>query len=59
VVAGAVILWTLQKKLAGADDPDDVGRSSDGRMLAGLLLVCWVLAMIAGRLIGYTSAILG
>ena len=58
VVAGAVLLWMLQKRLSGPDAETE-GDSSEARKLASLMLVCWVLAMIAGRLIAYTSAILG
>jgi hypothetical protein len=58
VIIGAVILWMLQKRLTGAD-AEAQASSSEARMLAGVMLVSWVLAMIAGRLIGYTSAILG
>jgi hypothetical protein len=47
----------MQKRLTG---PDAVtGRPSPAlRMISASLLISWVLAMIAGRLIGYTSAIL-
>ena len=57
VIVGAILLWQMQKRLTG---PDAVtGRPSPAlRMISASLLISWVLAMIAGRLIGYTSAIL-
>jgi hypothetical protein len=54
VTVGAVVLLALEKKLR---DPEGAARSGQTRMLAGGLLVCWALAMIAGRLIAYASAI--
>ena len=58
VVIGAFLLSKLQKKLANPEVR--AGHAlRDARPIAGALLVCWVLAMIAGRLIGYASAILG
>jgi len=58
VIVGAVLLLKIQKKLSGPE-ADSNTPSSEMRFLSASLLVCWVLAMIAGRLIGYTSAILG
>jgi hypothetical protein len=53
VVAGGVLLWLPHTRLAtaGAEVPEGA------RMFAALMLVCWVGAMISGRLIGYSSAI--
>lgn len=53
VVGGAILLWLLQKKLATMDSDVPAG----ARTLAALMLVCWLGAMIAGRLIAYSSAI--
>ena len=58
VVIGAVLLRKLQKRISGPD-AETQATSSEAKMLAGLMLVSWMLAMIAGRLIGYTAAILG
>lgn len=58
VVLGAVLLWMLQQKVSGSD-AEIQGQSAEAKKLAAMMLGCWVLAMIAGRLIGYTSAILG
>lgn len=58
VVLGAIILWKMQKKLSGPDAEAEASTPAM-RNLAVLLLVSWLFAMIAGRLIGYTSAILG
>ena len=58
VVLGAVLLWRLQQRVSGPDGETE-GHSSESKRLAGLMLASWVMAMIFGRLIGYTSAILG
>lgn len=58
VIVAAITLWTIQRKLAQGESTNP-HPSPVLRKLASLLLVSWVLGMIAGRLIGYTSAILG
>jgi hypothetical protein len=59
VVVGAILLWRIQQRLS--EEPEAINPHPSGEMrnMSAALLVCWVLAMIAGRLIGYTSAILG
>lgn len=58
VIIGVILLRKLQKKFEGPNAETEV-TSSESKTLATLLLLSWLLAMIAGRLIGYTSAIMG
>ena len=58
VVLAVGSLWLLKKKVF--DDPSkyEGALPREGKILAGALLVFWLGAMIAGRLIGYSSVII-
>jgi hypothetical protein len=58
VISAAILLWKIQQKLSEPGGAD-AKPSPALRKMSALLLISWLLAMIAGRLIGYTSAILG
>lgn len=58
VIVAVIVLWKMQQRMAGPDANAETP-SPAMKNLSVILLVSWLLAMIAGRLIGYTSAILG
>jgi hypothetical protein len=54
VIAAIVILRTLQVRVFRDPEVDNKPLDSRSRLLGMALLGLWVIAMIAGRLIGYS-----
>jgi len=57
VVIAAVIMWKMDKKIFRT--ADDVAKPGEGKVMAAAMLVLWLLVMILGRLIAYSSTIFG
>jgi len=53
------VMWIMEKKIFRNTAGYKEGEDSSGKMLAGSLLILWLIVTIAGRLIAYSSTILG
>ena len=59
VLLGAICMVMLKRKVFSSPEASPSTAPPEAQFIAMALLVCWLLAMIAGRLIGYYSAVLG
>lgn len=50
ILMGMILAWQIQRRLRSIADEHVDTRT---RLLAGLSLICWLVAIIAGRLIAY------
>jgi hypothetical protein len=59
VTMGAICMVMLKRKVFSNPEATASSPPPEAEFIAMALLLCWLLAMIAGRLIGYYSAVLG
>jgi hypothetical protein len=59
IAAGVVVLYRMQKKLFADPLLDEAPVSRSARQLAWVSLICWMGAILAGRLLAYVGPVSG
>jgi hypothetical protein len=59
VVIAAALMWSMEKNVFRSPSGLKEARPGDGKAAAGALLILWLVVMILGRLIAYSSTIFG
>jgi hypothetical protein len=59
IFAGAISIWLVTRSIADGERAMSAGATVRAKLTAALSIGCWLGAIVAGRLIAYTTSVMG